>query len=69
MITCHFCNATIGSIDESIEANWFLSFWGADSEVDRPVCPKCIDYYLQFNERYGDFEVRPDLLRLHLRCD
>ena len=41
VIECHFCSATVATVDEAIAADWVPSFYDGDAEVCSPVCPTC----------------------------
>jgi len=52
VIECHFCNATVASVEAAIKADWIPSFYfpGDDCESCNPVCPKCCDENLEQDE-------------------
>jgi len=64
-LQCHFCPATMPDIESAIRAGWEPSFICSEvgDEYSAPVCNDCYIYYMQFNEEFGDFELRPYLRR------
>ena len=57
-IKCHFCAATVETVEEAIEADWVPSFFDGDDEVSSPVCPACQATHLRVATD-GELELIP----------
>jgi hypothetical protein len=40
-IKCYFCDRTVPTVQEAVEADWTPSFFDGDEEICEPVCPYC----------------------------
>ena len=59
-IRCCFCQTSIPTVDEAIEAGWIPSFFDGDSECSAPVCIKCVDEKIEFNDELGDYQLKKE---------
>ena len=57
-IECHFCSATVESVEDAIAADWVPSFYDGDAEVCSPVCPSCQSTRLRVAND-GELELIP----------
>lgn len=72
---CLFCNKTFPENPDNIALEeWSPTFWMPDlgpgfpaSEMMGPVCGRCHETYLQFNEENGDYDVKPQFIATALR--
>jgi hypothetical protein len=58
-ISCTCCDATVGSVDEAIEAGWYPSFYVGSAEFSSPICEECAVAHF-------DFDPEPTLKPGHL---
>jgi hypothetical protein len=48
----------VPDVQAAIDRGWVPSYWNDDVEVPDPVCALCAEAKLQFNEEYGDYELK-----------
>jgi hypothetical protein len=59
-IRCYFCQTSTPTVNEAIEAGWIPSFYDGIWECSTPVCSKCVSKHTEWNNEFGDFQLKKE---------
>ena len=59
-VTCAMCGHKqhYGDFDEITSTGWIPSYYEQDDECEGPVCPRCVQRWLQIGQD-GELEAKP----------